>query len=132
MSIFSSQIEKRRKYDATTLAREMMEGAARMGLHYRGPVPQTDQLAVRQVLSALQVEDYDLEDEDVMPLELQFSNIVHAHGIMKRKVELNGGWWKVTCGPLLGRTKSSHLVHCYPNGRGAATTILTRRADGRR
>ena len=118
MSIFSSQIEKRRKYDATTLAREMMEGAARMGLHYRGPVPQTDQLAVRQVLSALQVEDYDLEDEDVMPLEQQFSNIVHAHGIMKRKVELNGGWWKVTCGPLLGRTKSGHLVALLPKWTG--------------
>ena len=118
MSIFSSQIEKRRKYDATTLAREMMEGAARMGLHYRGPVPQTDQLAVRQVLSALQVEDYDLEDEDVVPLEQQFSNIVHAHGIMKRKVELNGGWWKVTCGPLLGRTKSGHLVALLPKWTG--------------
>ena len=118
MSIFSSQIEKRRKYDATTLAREMMEGAARMGLHYRGPVPQTDQLAVRQVLSALQVEDYDLEDEDVMPLEQQFSNIVHAHGIMKRKVELNGGWWKVSCGPLLGRTKSGHLVALLPKWTG--------------
>ena len=118
MSIFSSQIEKRRKYDATTLAREMMEGAARMGLHYRGPVAQTDQLAVRQVLSALQVEDYDLEDEDVVPLEQQFSNIVHAHGIMKRKVELNGGWWKVTCGPLLGRIKSGHLVALLPKWTG--------------
>ena len=118
MSIFSSQIEKRRKYDATTLAREMMEGAARMGLHYREPVPQTDQLAVRQVLSALQVEDYDLEDEDVVPLEQQFSNIVHAHGIMKRKVELNGGWWKVSCGPLLGRTKSGHLVALLPKWTG--------------
>ena len=118
MSIFSSQIEKRRKYDATTLAREMMEGAARMGLHYREPVPQTDQLAVRQVLGALQVEDYDLEDEDVVPLEQQFSNIVHAHGIMKRQVELNGGWWKVTCGPLLGRTKSGHLVALLPKWTG--------------
>ena len=63
MSIFSNQIEKRRKFDAATLSREMMEGAARMGLHYGGPVPQTDQLAVRQVLSALQVVDYELEND---------------------------------------------------------------------
>ena len=118
MSIFSSQIEKRRKYDATTLAREMMEGAARMGLHYRGPVPQTDQLAVRQVLSALQVEDYDLEDEDVVPLEQQFSNILHTHGIMKRMVQLNDGWWKETSGPLLGRTQSGHLVALQPKWTG--------------
>ena len=118
MSIFSSQIEKRRKYAAATLAREMMEGAARMGLHYGGPVPQTDQLAVRQIFSALKVEDYELEDEDVVPLEQQFSNIIHAHCIMKRKVELNDGWWKVTCGPLLGRTKSGHLVALLPKWTG--------------
>ena len=102
MSIFSNQIEKRRKFDAATLSREMMEGAARMGLHYSGPVPQTDQLAVRQVLSALKVIDYELENDEVVPLEEQFSNILHVHGIMKRKVQLNNGWWKEASGPLLG------------------------------
>jgi NHLM bacteriocin system ABC transporter ATP-binding protein len=118
MSIFSNQIEKRRKYDANTLAREMMEGAARMGLHYGGPVPQTDQLAVRQVLSALEVFDYELEDEDVMPLEQQFSGIIHANGIMKRKVDLKDGWWKEASGPLLGRTQSGHLVALLPKWTG--------------
>ena len=52
MSIFSSQIEKRRKLDASTLLREIKEGATRMGLHYGGTVPQTDNLAIRQVLEA--------------------------------------------------------------------------------
>ena len=53
MSIFSSQIEKRRKLDASTLLREIKEGATRMGLHYGGTVPQTDNLAIRQVCVAL-------------------------------------------------------------------------------
>ena len=118
MSIFSNQIEKRRKFDAATLSREMMEGAARMGLHYSGPVPHTDQLAVRQVLSALQVVDYELEDDDIVPLEQQFSNIIHAHGIMKREVQLNDGWWKESSGPLLGRTQSGHLVALLPKWTG--------------
>ena len=118
MSIFSSQIDKRRRYEATTLAREMMEGAARMGLHYGSPVPQTDQMAVRQVLSALDVIDYELEDEDVTPLEQQFSGIIHTNGIMKRKVELKDGWWKEASGPLLGRTQSGHLVALLPKWTG--------------
>ena len=128
MSIFSSQIEKRRKYDATMLAREMMEGAARMGLHYGGPVPQTDQLAVRQVLSALQVDDYELEDDEVVPLEQQFSNILHAHGIMKREVQLGDEWWKEASGPLLGRTKDGRLVALLPKWTGR--TYYYTDADG--
>ena len=130
MSIFSSQIEKRRKYDATKLSREMMEGAARMGLHYNGPVPHTDQLAIRQVLSALQVVDYELEDDDIIPLEQQFSNIIHAHGIMKREVQLNDGWWKESSGPLLGRTKSGHLVALLPKWTGRSYYYID--TDGRR
>ena len=130
MSIFSSQIEKRRKYDATKLSREMMEGAARMGLHYNGPVPHTDQLPIRQVLSALQVVDYELEDDDIIPLEQQFSNIIHAHGIMKREVQLNDGWWKESSGPLLGRTKSGHLVALLPKWTGRAYYYID--TDGRR
>ncbi len=128
MSIFSGQIEKRRKYDATMLAREMMEGAARMGLHYGGPVPQTDQLAVRQVLSALQVDDYELEDDEVVPLEQQFSNILHAHGIMKREVQLGDEWWKEASGPLLGRTKDGRLVALLPKWTGR--TYYYTDADG--
>ena len=130
MSIFSSQIEKRRKYDATKLSREMMEGAARMGLHYNGPVPHTDQLAIRQVLSALQVVDYELEDDDIIPLEQQFSNIIHAHGIMKREVQLNDGWWKESSGPLLGRTQSGHLVALLPKWTGRSYYYID--TDGRR
>ena len=58
MSIFSSQIDKRRKYDTSSLSHEIIEGAARMGLHYSDPIPQTDHLSVRQVLRALQIFDY--------------------------------------------------------------------------
>ena len=118
MSIFSSQIDKRRKYDASSLSHEIIEGAARMGLHYSDPIPQTDHLSVRQVLRALQIFDYELENDDVVPLEQQFSNILHTHGIMKRMVQLNDGWWKETSGPLLGRTQSGHLVALLPKWTG--------------
>ena len=118
MSIFSSQIDKRRKYDASSLSHEIIEGAARMGLHYSDPIPQTDHLSVRQVLRALQIFDYELENDDVVPLEQQFSNILHTHGIMKRMVQLNDGWWKETSGPLLGRTQNGHLVALLPKWTG--------------
>ena len=118
MSIFSSQIDKRRKYDSSSLSHEIIEGAARMGLHYSDPIPQTDHLSVRQVLRALQIFDYELENDDVVPLEQQFSNILHTHGIMKRMVQLNDGWWKETSGPLLGRTQNGHLVALLPKWTG--------------
>ena len=118
MSIFSSQIDKRRKYDTSSLSHEIIEGAARMGLHYSDPIPQTDHLSVRQVLRALQIFDYELENDDVVPLEQQFSNILHTHGIMKRMVQLNDGWWKETSGPLLGRTQNGHLVALLPKWTG--------------
>ena len=118
MSIFSSQIEKRRKLDASTLSREINEGAARMGLHYDGTVPQTDNLAIRQVLEALKIVDYELEPDDVLPLEQQLHNILQAHGIMTRQVRLTDGWWREASGPLLGCTHNGRLVALLPKWTG--------------
>ena len=118
MSIFSSQIEKRRKLDASTLSREIKEGAARMGLRYGGTVPQTDNLAIRQVLEALKIVDYELEPDDVLPLEQQLHNILQAHGIMTRQLRLTDGWWREASGPLLGRTRSGRLVALLPKWTG--------------
>ena len=118
MSIFSSQIEKRRKLDASTLSREIKEGAARMGLRYGGTDSQTDNLAIRQVLEALKIVDYELEPDDVLSLEQQLHNILQAHGIMTRQVRLTDGWWREASGPLLGSTHSGRLVALLPKWTG--------------
>ena len=119
MNIFSSQIEQRRKLDASTLSREIKEGAARMGLHYDGAIPQTDNLAIRQVLEALKIVDYELESDDVLPLEQQLHNILQAHGIMTRQIRLTDSWWKEASGPLLGCTRSGRLVALLPKWTGS-------------
>ncbi len=119
MNIFSSQIEQRRKLDASTLSREIKEGAARMGLHYDGAIPQTDNLAIRQVLEALKIVDYELESDDVLPLEQQLRNILQAHGIMTRQIRLTDSWWKEASGPLLGRTRSGRMVALLPKWTGS-------------
>lgn len=119
MNIFSSQIEKRRKLDASTLSREIKEGAARMGLHYDGAIPQTDNLAIRQVLEALKIVDYELEPDDVLPLEQQLHNILQAHGIMTRQLRLTDGWWREASGPMLGRMRSGRLVALLPKWTGS-------------
>ena len=118
MSIFSSQIEQRRKLDALTLSREIKEGAARMGLHYDGAIPQTDNLAIRQVLEALKIVDYELEPDDVLPLEQQLHNILQANGIMTRRLSLTDGWWREASGPMLGRTRSGRMVALLPKWTG--------------
>ena len=118
MNIFSSQIEQRRKLDASTLSREIKEGAARMGLHYDGTVPQTDNLAIRQVLEALKIVDYELEPDDVLPLEQQLHNILQANGIMTRRLSLTDSWWREASGPMLGHTRSGRMVALLPKWTG--------------
>lgn len=118
MDIFSNQIEKRRKLEQDAYAREMRDGAARMGLKYHSRQPQSDNLAIRQILEALKITDYELEDDEIVSLEDQLTAIVHSHGIMLREVKLKDGWWKRSSGPILGKTQTGRLVALLPKWTG--------------
>jgi len=130
MSIFSSQTDKRKKLDEQALASEMREGAARMGLKYRGRQTQTDYQAVSQLLKALGITGYDLEDSELETIEQQLRRILHAHGVMMRKVRLKDGWWRESSGPLLGCTQEGRLVALLPRWTGRSYYYTA--PDGRR
>lgn len=81
-------------------------------------VPQNDESALRQVLEALGIQDYELEDNDMVTLEEQLTGILRPRGIMMRDIQLRGDWWKECIGPLLGYTKDGRLVALMPTKTG--------------
>lgn len=81
-------------------------------------VPQNDESALRQVLEALGIVDYELEDNDMLSPEEQLTGILRPRGIMMRDIQLRGDWWKECIGPLLGYTKDERLVALMPTKTG--------------
>ena len=81
-------------------------------------VPQDDVRALRQILEALNITDYELEEDDMLSPEEQLTGILRPRGIMMRDVKLVGEWWKECVGPLLGYTKDGRLVALTPTRTG--------------
>ena len=81
-------------------------------------VPQNDESALRQVLEALGIQDYELEDNDMVTLEEQLTGILRPRGIMMRDIQLRGDWWKECIGPLLGYTTDGRLIALMPTKTG--------------
>ena len=81
-------------------------------------VPQSDESALRQVLEALGITDYELEDDDLLSPEEQLTGILRPRGMMMRDILLTGEWWRECVGPLLGRAKDGRLVALIPTKTG--------------
>ncbi len=119
MAIYLNQIQKRRAAEKAALAEIEEKTSQRLGLwgHSRA-VPQNDQSALRQVLEALGVTDYELEDDDMLSPEELLTGILRPRGIMMRDVRLTGPWWRECVGPLLGKAKDGRLVALTPTRSG--------------
>ena len=101
------------------LAEALEKGTKQMGFRRKGIViPQDDQSALRQILDALNVKDYELDENDLKTPEEQLTGILRPRGIMMRKIQLKGSWWKECVGPLLGHTKEGRLVTLIPTSSG--------------
>lgn len=110
MAVYINQIKKRRQLDQARLAEAFERGAQRLGfLHKKRIVPQDNNSALRQVLDALGVKNYELEDNLLTPEE-QLSDILRPRGIMMRRIKLTGTWWRECVGPLLGYGKDGRLI----------------------
>ena len=82
MAVYINQIKKRRQIDQARLAEAVERASQRMGFrHKKRIVPQDNKSALRQVLEALGVTDYELEDNLLTPEE-QLSDILRPRGIM--------------------------------------------------
>ena len=115
MPIYLDQIEKRRRLEDAELNEALAAGQHRLGFKgKRKAQPQNDTSALRQVLDALGVMDYELEENEMLTPEEQLTGILRPRGIMMRKIQLKGDWWRESVGPLLGHTLDGRLVALIP------------------
>ena len=119
MAVYISQIYKRRAAEKAALAEVNENTSKRLGLlEKKRVVPQDDESALRQVLEALGITDYELEDDDMLTPEEQLTGILRPRGIMMRDIRLTGEWWRECVGPLLGYAKDGRLVALTPTKTG--------------
>ena len=119
MAIYLNQINKRRAAERAARADVDEKTNERLGLIGKKRVlPQDDESALRQVLDALGITDYELEDNDMLSPEEQLTGILRSRGIMMRDIQLRGEWWKECIGPLLGYSKDGRLVALTPTKTG--------------
>ncbi len=69
--------------------------------------------AIEEVLSALEVRVPQVPDQ-IDDLNARLEYMLRPSGVMRRRVELVGQWWKDTTGPLLGSTKAGDVVAILP------------------
>ena len=119
MAIYIKQINKRRQLEKTLLAEALERGAQRLGfLRKKRAIPQTNQSALRQLLDALDIKDYELEESDIVSPEEQLTGILRPRGILMRRIRLTGTWWRECVGPLLGYAKDGQLLALTPTSSG--------------
>jgi len=119
MAIYLNQINKRRAAERAAMAEVNEKTNERLGLiGKKRVVPQDDESALRQVLEALGIQDYELEDNDMVSPEDQLTGILRPRGIMMRDIQLQGEWWSECIGPLLGYAKDGRLIALTPTKSG--------------
>ena len=75
--------------EEAALAEAIEKGARRMGFQQKETVvPQNDSSALRQLLEAMNIKDYELEEDDLKTPEEQLVGILRPRGIMMRKIIL--------------------------------------------
>lgn len=118
--LFKEQIDKRLEREQQNLHEAVGQFAEDVGLKSRLKGKDVSgSHAVKEILSALGIEDgYELDEENpFLSMEEQLAQILQPRGIMYRRVELKGKWWKTAVGPMLGYDKEGRWVALLP-GKG--------------
>ncbi len=124
-NFLESQVQRRRRSDD-----EMFQGAFSDLLSIVGiDTPKMHKQAkgaVAQILRYLGKEIPTVPDS-VATLDAQLDYMLKPSNTMRRRVELNGEWWKDSMGCLLGSTKDGNVVAIFPRKWGGYEYI---NADG--
>ena len=130
--LFNEQIEKRREQEQLHLDEAVASFLDNVGLQSRSAKRvASDQHALKSVLDALGVKgEFDWDEENsFLSKEKILDQILIPHGIMQRKVELKGNWWKMSIGPMLGFDKEGNWVALLPSGMKTGYTYVNRDGD---
>jgi len=114
-SIFTSQIKHRKEQEDSSLKETMRKTAQKLGLQGNETHKKRSGLdAFEQLLNALKIRNYKIEDDELTPMEDQLKEILERNGIMSRRVNLSKDWWKDAQGPMLGNDKEGNYVTLMP------------------
>lgn len=130
--LFNEQIEKRREQEQLHLDEAVASFLDNVGLQSRSAKRvASDQHALKSVLDALGVKgEFDWDEENsFLSKEKILDQILSPRGIMQRKVELKGNWWKMSIGPMLGFDKEGNWVALLPSGMKTGYTYVNRDGD---
>ncbi|MGN0281424.1 MAG: ATP-binding cassette domain-containing protein [Prevotella sp.] len=113
--LFDDQINKRRERE-TALLREVFGDTAKdMGFKVdRGSTQNSGNHVLNMLLEYLKVTDYVLDDDGFLTPDEQLERILRPIGIMQRRVQLDGAWWKMTVGPKLGQDNEGNMLLFLP------------------
>ena len=130
--LFNEQIEKRREQEQLHLDEAVASFLDNVGLQSRSAKRvASDQHALKSVLDALGVKgEFDWDEENsFLSKEKILDQILSPRGIMQRKVELKGNWWKKSIGPMLGFDKEGNWVALLPSDMKTGYTYVNRDGD---
>jgi NHLM bacteriocin system ABC transporter ATP-binding protein len=115
---FNEQFQKRTEFDNQAFSLAFTDIASVVGGNKKRPLSKEKQEAVsgaiNEVLSSLGVEIPQVPEE-IKDLNARLEYMLYPSGVMRRRVELAGKWWKDTTGALLGSTKTGNVVALLPS-----------------
>ena len=127
--LFKEQIDKRLEQEQQHLHEAVGQFVEEVGLQsaLKGKAASGSH-AVREVLAALDiVDDFELDEENpFLTMEEQLAQILNPRGIMYRRVELKGKWWKMAVGPMLGYDREGKWVALIPTRMKASYTYINK------
>ena len=125
MPIYRGQIESRIKQDRQAFEEGFLNLASVVMGQGHDPERflserETTKSAIEDILKHYNIVPEDLP-EDITTLEEQLEYMLRPHGIMRRRVKLEGDWFKNGIGPLLGRTSSNRIIALIPGKKAGYT-----------
>ena len=109
---FESQVDKRRRSDQEMYEDAFSDLVSVLGIE-APKVMKKASGAIAEILAYLGYECPEVP-ENIKDVNSQLEYMIRPSGIMKRRVELYGNWWKDASGCFLGSTKDGEVVALIP------------------
>ncbi|KOA20077.1 alpha-hemolysin translocation ATP-binding protein HlyB [Clostridium homopropionicum DSM 5847] len=115
---FNQQLKDRMKNDNFSMKEAFYNFSSivkgeRKGPKFKDTIGNKSGSAIEQVLTNLGVKIPSLP-KGITDLNEQLEYMLRASGVMRRRVELKGSWWKDGGGPLLGSTTKGEVIAILP------------------
>ncbi|MDZ4132653.1 MAG: ABC transporter transmembrane domain-containing protein, partial [Dethiobacteria bacterium] len=120
-NVFEEQLNQRRLKDQEMFETAFADLASILGVRTGGKPPAEKEAAARGALEEI-LAYYEVPlpevPESVFEIEAQFEYILRASGLIRRRVELIGSWWKDAQGIFLASTGDGEIIVLKPGSYG--------------